>query len=271
MKTRRTARLMRKASASMPLLAASLVAIILLCFGWNMGCAGSSAGLRSGDWMIYDEVTTRNGTVPPPQYNIISRNISIVDVASSNVTLHTVILLEDNNTIAINYTLDVESATLYNSTALGTELGWLMTANLSAGDTVTLLIGGHPKPLEINETVYRQYLNATFEVNHINYNELTGYPYQSTVNLYYFKATGVLAEMLLDQTGFQLGMFQNVNTRIVISATNFSSEPPAYSTLPILVTAIAIATVTTVIAVRSYRRKRISQHVAASSLGPDRT
>jgi hypothetical protein len=201
---------------------------LLATFAWfdcNMVNGDSSVGVKVGDWMIYNEVTTRNGTIPSPQYNRVSHSVNITAVSGTNIGLHTVIFLENSDTIAADYVLDVQSATVYNSTVPGAELSWLVLPGLSAGDKVSMLVGGQPTIVEINETTYRQYLNATSEVNHVEFADVSLYPmYQKRYDLYYFRRTGILAEMSLNQTTTQFGITQNLSTRIAISATDIIAQ-----------------------------------------------
>jgi len=131
----------------------------------------------------------------------------------------------------------------------------VISANLGVNDSI--YASGDYSTWEINETVTRTYPDGVRETNHINMtyefswttNELHYRLYQS-INLYWDKETGILAEdsfEITNQTGPYLTTWA-VTSRITDSSAGVIPEFPAGSSM------LAIAVIVTVIAISIERR-----------------
>ncbi|MGQ9461014.1 MAG: hypothetical protein ACUVRA_07280 [Candidatus Bathyarchaeaceae archaeon] len=155
-------------------------------------------GVNEGDWADY--ICFWNGTeLPDPSERVELINATILEVSGTNVTFETIVHYADGHNETDINVVDVD-------TGHGNATGIIIAKNLNAGD----FIYTDPPPsgpfeisfegATINETISREYVGEIVEVNHLNITTIetdpeTGATYIQIWNFYWFRATGMLAEM----------------------------------------------------------------------------
>jgi hypothetical protein len=165
-----------------------------------VGAVVREPGVNEGDWADY--VCTWDGTegmLPPSDERMESINATILEVSDTNITFEAIVRYADDHEETEINVVDVD-------TGQGNATGILIAKNLNASD----LIYTDPKQygpfelsfvgLTINETIFREYLGGDVEVNHLNVTTIetdpeTGDMYVESWNFYWYRATGMLAEM----------------------------------------------------------------------------
>lgn len=220
-----------------------------------------TVGVAEGDWFTYELDAIWNSTDPdtpfPPldygDWEIMNGTewvkMTITGVSGTNISFQYLTHYK-NGTEEIGYGyIDVDT---------GEEADGALTvisANLGVNDSI--YASGDYSTWAINETVTRTYPDGVRETNHINMtyefswttNELHYRLYQS-INLYWDKETGILAEdsfEITNQTGPYLTTWA-VTSRITDSSAGVIPEFPAGSSM------LAIAVIVTVIAISIERR-----------------
>jgi hypothetical protein len=191
------------------MIAVIVVLANLLCV--RLGLAIRSVGVEAGDWAEYTVIWSGNGTLPDPHYRTTSVRMTVKDVSGLNVTFEAFSFMADGSSQNSTYVLNVETG----QGTVGATI-WFIAADLNGGDllytehfmygTVNLL-GSY-----INETTYRDIMGQTVQVNH--WNTTFPYPYPETLtsfDVYWFQATGMLAELTMYQS------WQGVSPLITVS------------------------------------------------------
>jgi hypothetical protein len=220
-----------------------------------------TVGVAEGDWFTYEIYANWNSTDPdtpfPPldygDWETINGTewvkMTIMGVSSTNVSFQYVNHYKNGTEETGNGYIDVDSGDEVNGTFT------LISANLGVNDSI--YASGEYSTYMINETATRTYPDGVRNTNHINMtyefswtiNELHYRLYQS-INLYWDKETGILAEdsfEITNQTGPYLTTWA-VTSRITDSSAGVIPEFPAGSSM------LAIAVIVTVIAISIKRR-----------------
>lgn len=173
--------------------------IILLSMS-NLAYAQRTAGVQVGDWVEYTVTANLQGdpfgpfgNVTGPFDNVTSLMLIVVDVVDTNVTLDMHMYYENGSDAIETAWVDVDTG---NGTG---PQGWLIAANLSSGDQIYTGDASMFGEMTINETVNREYLGGTVEVNHFILNfTAPPNPFMNASTLldyYWFKDSGFAAEV----------------------------------------------------------------------------
>lgn len=173
--------------------------IILLSLS-NFAYAQRTVGVQIGDWVDYRVTATFEGdsinpfeNVTDPFANVTSMRLIVVDIVDTNVTLDMQMYYENGSDVIETGWVDVDTG---NGTG---PQGWLIATNLTAGDQVYTGTESMFGEMTINETINREYLGSTHEVNHFILNFTTPpNPWMNASTLldyYWFKDSGFAAEV----------------------------------------------------------------------------
>lgn len=158
--------------------------------------AAQTVGVSEGDWAEYDCYPSTNGTLYHPSWNTTWMNITVLDVSGTNITFQSIVRYANTTEVTTITVLDVVTgqANATYSPCL------FIAANLTQGDLIYTNPSSGPVPqgATINETISREYLGETVEVNHLNIT--TSWTTENdtvtlSYSLYWYRATGMLAEM----------------------------------------------------------------------------
>lgn len=161
--------------------------------------AAQSVGVSPGDWAEYAGTPSANGTLPSFM-NITWSKVTVLEISGTNITFQQIMRYA-------NTTEDMWIGVVDVATGQGNGTGSFIAANLTQGDLIYTdpSPGAFPPGATINETVSREYLGETVEVNHLNITTSmkTPLPENATLtmflNFYWYRATGMLAEMSMYQ------------------------------------------------------------------------
>lgn len=155
-------------------------------------------GVNVGDWGEYTIFCSGNATFPPQlPFGLEWMKLTVQEIFGTNITYeHINHYANGTEEDGIN-SVDVD-------TGQGNGIGFFIAANLTAGE----LIYTSPPPsgpfglnfggATINETVSKLYAGETVKTNHLNITRSESYPelnMTTSQNFYWYKATGMVAEM----------------------------------------------------------------------------
>lgn len=174
------------------------VTIILIGMsGVKRALGQRTVGVNICDWAEYTVFYSGNATFPPQlSLDLEWMKLTVEDISGTNITFAQIYHYTNVTEGGIN-SVDVD-------TGQGHGTGMFIAKNLNESDLIYTL----PPPsgpfnlnfggLTINETISRLYLSETVETNHLNVtgSESIAEGNQTvSLNFYWYKATGVLAEM----------------------------------------------------------------------------
>jgi hypothetical protein len=169
------------------------VAALALAMSVN-GAAPRIVGVHVGDWAHYVFTYQGNSTMPGPDQNMTSGLFTIMGISGTNVTIMMHAYYSNGSDFTEYHWLDVDTGE--ND---GNATGMLIAANLNQGDLV------YTTPVDpfmdgtFNDTLTRNYLGYPQQVNHfgLNYSSPPNpyYNVTSIMDWYWFKATGIIAEI----------------------------------------------------------------------------
>ena len=207
-------------------------------------------GVNVGDWGEYAIFYSGNATFPPQlPFGLEWMKLTVQEIFGTNITYeHINHYANGTEEDGIN-SVDVD-------TGQGNGIGFFIAANLTAGE----LIYTSPPPsgpfglnfggATINETVSKLYAGETVKTNHLNITRSESYPelnMTTSQNFYWYKATGMVAEMsvsvLYQWAG---GNITWLEWRVAITAV--IPEFPQFLIMPLFM-------LTTLLIVIVYRRK----------------
>lgn len=148
-----------------------------------------------------------------------------------------------------NGTQETGTGSVDVETGSGNLTTYIVAANLNASDPIYTGSWNYTGAI-VNETLTRNYLGSDVEVNHMNLTQSIGYlglSLNMSVNMLWFRDSGVLAETVLNITTVQSGVETWEYEHITV--TGAVPEFPVNMILPLLV---ALSTLVAVIA-----RKRL--------------
>jgi hypothetical protein len=171
----------------------TLFAVLLLAFTLCIcGYGQRAVGVEVGDWAEYTVTGAFQGNVTNPFENVASMRVTVVNVVDTNVTVDAHFYFENGSDTVEPGWIDVE-------TGNGTYQGWLIAANLNAGDRVYTDNETMFGEMTINETITREYLGSMLEVNHFIINVTVPsnpfYNMSVLMDWYWYRDSGVVAEM----------------------------------------------------------------------------
>jgi len=180
--------------------------------------AERTVGVSVGDWAEYSFFYSGNDVMPPPEEMLEWMNIVVEKISGTNVTFSGVRRFADGREEPGTAWVDVDTG--------GPAMGSLIAANLNEGDVIyTSPSPGYFVGARINETVFREYLGESVEVNHLNltYNPtIPGHTLIHSLNYFWNRATGLMLEMSL--YSLEDTIWYEIRTEIV--DTNI--EPPSW-------------------------------------------
>lgn len=232
--------------------------IILLSLSTRV-YAQRTVGVHIGDWSEYTVTATIEGdpfdpygNVTDPFTNVTSMRLTVVDIVDTNVTLDMQLFYENGSDVIQLGWVDVDTG---NGTG---PQGWLIAANLSAGDQVYTGAESMFGEMTINETITREYLGGPVEVNHFILNfTAPPNPYMNISTLmdyYWFKDTGFVAEMNMS---IMMEMMMGNRTLTEISADIINVIPEFPTTLTPLFAIATITLILTYIKTRKIHRRLV--------------
>jgi hypothetical protein len=199
-----------------------------------------------GDWAEYTITGTFQGNVTDifdnatnPFENVTSMRVTVINIVDTNVTLEAHLYFENGSDATEPGWIDVD-------TGNATIEGWLIAANLNAGDRVYTDNQTMFGDMTINETIMREYLGSMVEVNHFILNVTTPpnpfYNVSTLLDWYWYRDSGIVAEMhmYMHTEGMGDGMLVDVHVNLmqVIPEFSISAYLPAF-----IVTTIAAVVV----------------------------
>ena len=208
--------------------------------------AQRTVGVHVGDWFEYGNVefnwtSSDPSEEPPPEWIAMSEaewmKTTVQEISGTNITGQMIIHYKNGTEHAEGYWIDVE-------TGHGNGTMLFIAANLAEGD----LIYTDPSPdspfqgATINETISREYLGETVDVNHLNITqEITMpevfYSFMS-FNFYWYKSTGAVAEFAVS---YHLkSEFLEYETSFSVSAViaDMIPEFPTWTSILLILTVI---------------------------------
>jgi hypothetical protein len=199
-----------------------------------------------GDWAEYSVTGTFEGNASDPLYNatdpfenVSSMMLTVTSIVDTNVTLEAHVYYENGSDTVDPGWVDVD-------TGNGTYSGWLIAANLNAGDYVYTDNQTMFGELTLNETIMREYLGSMVEVNHCILNVTTPpnplYNMSMLLDWYWYRDSGMVVEM---HTYMQMeGMGEATLVDVHMNLTDVIPEFPLAAYLPaFMLTTIAVVAV----------------------------
>ena len=206
--------------------------------------AQRTVGVQVGDWAEYSVTGAFEGNVTDSLENatdifenVTSMRLTIVDIVDTNVTMETSLFFANGSSTAEPGWIDVD-------TGNGTYPGWLIAANLNAGDRVYTDDETMFSELTINETITREYLGSMVEVNHFIINATTPpnslYNMTMLIDWYWYRDSGMMAEMRMYMLTEGFGDMTLVDVSVHLA--DVIPEFPRFTYLPVfLITTVAAA------------------------------
>jgi hypothetical protein len=219
---------------------------VILLLTSDLVYAQRTVGVQAGDWAEYIVTGVYQGNVTDLFENVASMRATVVDVVDTNVTVETRLYFENGSDTVESGWIDVD-------TGNGTYQGWLIAANLNAGDRVytgdeTMFGKG-----TINETVTREYLGSMAEVNHFRLNLTIPpnpiYNMSLLMDWYWYRDSGVVAEMRMYT--LMEGMGNTTMVDVNLDIFDVIPEFPIFAFLPLFI--IMTATVVMLAKFKSIR------------------
>jgi len=213
-----------------------IIVFAVVLFGVkNVNATQWTVGVKVGDWAEYSIVWPVNATTTYTG----TMKIEVTNVESTTIYYN----LSYNPPLPPEYPTTFSSGSIDVSTGVSTgfSLGFFIAANLNAGDQ----FAPAQTALTINETVSREYSGQNVEVNHLNVSDSSG----TTINFYWVKATGMLAEYNIHEV---------FNGEVSDSTARLTSASviPEFPT-PLLLLTFVAATLSAAIVLR--RKKHITK------------
>jgi len=155
-------------------------------------------GVEVGDWAKYGNFvfmwSSNDPRTQPPSNLTEWMNVTVQTIVSTNITFQ----------LTIHYQTSIEETIIgWIDVSTGEARGWWMplfiSANLSAGDTMYQMFFRAP----INETIFREYVGVTREINHFStewsfrYIDPDEY-HNGSYSVYWDRATGILTEFMIE-------------------------------------------------------------------------
>jgi hypothetical protein len=199
-----------------------------------------------GDWAEYSVTGTFEGNASDPLYNatdpfenVTSMRMTVTSIVDTNVTLEAHVYYENGSDTVDPGWVDVD-------TGNGTYSGWLIAANLNAGDHVYTDNQTMFGELTMNETIMRDYLGSLVEVNHCILNVTIPpnpfYNMSMLLDWYWYRASGMVAEMHMYMQTEGMGdatlVDVHMNLTAVIPEFPFAAYLPAFMLTTIAVVAV---------------------------------
>ncbi len=210
--------------------------------------AQRAVGVQVGDWAEYTVTGAFQGNVTDPFENVTSMKVTVVNIVDTNVTVDAHFYFENGSDAVEPGWIDVD-------TGNGTYQGWLIAANLNEGDRIYTNNQTMFGEMTINETITREYLGSTVEVNHFIINVTTPpnpvYNMSLLMDWYWYRDSGIVAEMRM----YNLVEFMGNTTMFDVSVNplNVIPEFPISAHLPFLI----ITTIALVVCARAHRPKNV--------------
>jgi hypothetical protein len=223
----------------------ALLAILLLTS--NLVYAQRTVGVQVGDWGDYTVTGAFQGDVDDPFENVATMRVTVVDIVDTNVTVEAHLYFENGSDTFQYGWVDIE-------TGDGTHQGWLIAANLYAGDRVYTSNQTMFGELAINETVTREYLGSMVEVNHFKINVTSPpnpfYNMSMLMDWCWYRDSGIVAEMRMYTMVETMGNTTMVDVNVDVFA--IIPEFPVFTYLPLFI----IMTITVVLLAK-FNSKRL--------------
>jgi hypothetical protein len=206
--------------------------------------AQRTVGVQVGDWAEYTVTGVFEGNITDSFENatdifenVTSMRLTIVNIVETNVTIETSLYFVNGSSTAEPGWVDVD-------TGNGTYSGWLIAANLNAGDRVYTDNETMFSELTINETTTREYLGSMVEVNHFIINVTTPsnpfYNLTMLMDWYWSRDSGMMTEMHMYMLTEGLGDMTLVDVNVHLADVIPEFRSSAY--LPVfLITTVAAA------------------------------
>lgn len=198
--------------------------------------AQRAVGVQVGDWAEYTVTGAFQGNFTDPFENVASMRVTVVNIVDTNVTVEAHMYFENgSDTVELGW-IDVD-------TGNGTHQGWLIAANLNEGDRIYSSNQTMFSELTINETITREYLGSTVEVNHFIINVTTPpnpfYNMSLLMDWYWYRDSGIVAEMRMYT--LMEGMGNTTMVDVNVNVFDIIPEFPIFTYLPFfIITTIAL-------------------------------
>lgn len=203
-----------------------------------MASTTRTVGVNINDWANYSAFADGNATILNTTDIPVSFKITIVGINGTNVTCQESATYLNGTQMTSPGYIDVDSGN-------GNMSGFIIAANLNQGDLVYNGSWSFSGAI-INETIpARSYLGSDWEINHMNLTNQVGIPgYWANYswNFYWFRGSGMMAEMALNFTYLQSGTLTWLYEHITIT-----SAVPEFSASVILPLFMALSIVAIVI------------------------
>jgi hypothetical protein len=224
-----------------------IFAMLLLA---SSACSSASAkrtvGVQVGDWAEYTVTGTFQGNASDPFVNatdpfenVTSVRMTVINIVDTNVTLEAHVYYENGSDAVDPGWVDVD-------TGNGTYSGWIIAANLNAGDHVYTDNQTMFGELTMNETIMREYVGSMVEVNHCILNVTTPpnpfYNMSMLLDWYWYRDSGMVVEMhmYIHMEGMGDAMLVDVHMNLtdVIPEFPIATYVPAFMLTTIAVVAV---------------------------------
>lgn len=206
-----------------------------------------TVGVQVGSWGEYSLVASGNLT-SLTSFNAtnipVNETITVATISGTNVTCQTLENFKNNTQKIGTGSVDVESGS-------GNLTVFLIAANLNKGDMVyngSLMLLGMVSITGaiVNETTTRNYLGPNVEVCHTNLTQqgiLSYYRYFYSLNFFWFRDSGMLAEATLNATVVGGATYYYGYEHITITSNSTVPEFPASLILPLFAVLSTLAVV----------------------------
>jgi hypothetical protein len=211
---------------------------VLFLLSLGLTYAEVQVGVKAGDWIKYDAITSGNSSSDMPQWV----KIEFLNVAGTTVTYRETQHMSNGTEQSMIRTLDVASATGNATFQL------LVPANSKTGDIIQMIEGGN---VQVAGEKTETYAGASRTVIYASLSREG-----TQVNYYWDKQVGILLEVALTQGSASLA-YKATSTNIW---QTFPSNPLMLPSLSVEIMSICISTVVAVVIVVTAliytRRKR---------------
>ncbi|MDH5783848.1 MAG: hypothetical protein OEZ35_09375 [Candidatus Bathyarchaeota archaeon] len=217
--------------------------------------AKAVVGVRSGDWVKYSVSVLFQTNIPDftEPSNLINREwvrYEVENVVGNNVTAKVTTHYKNGTEIPTRHSGDI-------LTQAG-ELGMIfIQAEIKQGDNIDIRTSytGNTESFTVDETVSRNYIKVTREVNHLDVS-FSSEDYDIHIFGYWDKATGVACEFTETASYDLAGEFMLLSVSVTLTETNIWGLSPIqvqWFWAPIV--AIAVVVVVSFVFIRRSRRR----------------
>lgn len=203
-----------------------------------------TVGVNVGDWGVYTVFHSGNETFPPQlPLDLEWINLTVQEISGTNITFEQIHHYADGTEVSGINSVDVD-------TGQGHGTGMFIAKNLNESD----LIYTSPPPsgpfglnfggITINETIPQLYIGETAKANHLNITEKQSSPEGNrtvSLNFYWYKETGMLAEMSVSTISVGVGNMTWLEYKAVITAV--IPEFPSFFIPQLFMTAMLLAVI----------------------------